>query len=87
MNLKKDGVDFKITQTSVVNTDNEFYFGNIKFVIPDNNREYEVFRKSGEEENYENESKMDRVNVVLDKDGLKFYNQILEEINGVVAVK
>ncbi|MDS7057023.1 hypothetical protein NXG04_06880 [Klebsiella pneumoniae] len=59
-----------------VNTNNEFTFMNLKFVISESVEEYKVYNKAGTVEDYTNEAYMEQVLVVVSKNGdLKFYNQ------------
>lgn len=59
-----------------VNTDNEFTYGGVLLSIDESVEEYKVYNKAGTVEDYTNESYMEEVLVVTDKNyEVKFYNQ------------
>lgn len=66
----------KSSQWRYVNTDNEFTYMNLKFIISEDVEEYKVYNKAGTVKDYTNEAYMEQILVVVSKDGvLKFYNQ------------
>lgn len=66
----------KSSQWRYVNTENEFTYMNLKFVISEDVEEYKVYNKAGTVKDYTNEAYMEQILVVVDKEGiLKFYNQ------------
>ncbi|UUV46949.1 hypothetical protein [Bacillus phage vB_BanS-Thrax5] len=66
----------KSSQWRYVNTDNEFTYMNLKFIISDNVEEYKVYNKAGTVKDYTNEAYMEQILVVVSSEGvLKFYNQ------------
>ena len=68
--------DVKAVQWCYVNTENEFVFMDNVFIIDKKVKEYKVYHKSFEYENYTNEAEMEEILVVIDNDNnLKFYNQ------------
>jgi len=71
----------KSSQWRYVNTENEFTYMNLKFVISENVEEYKVYNKAGTIKDYTNEAYMEQILVVVDQEGLlKFYNQNYEYI-------
>lgn len=77
------------TQWCYVNTDNEFTFMNQLFVISESVKEYKVFNKAGEVEDFTNESLMENVLTLVDKENrLRFFNQNFDSIDSsLVSVK
>lgn len=75
------------TQWCYVNTDNEFNFMSETFVIDENVEQYKVHNKAGTVENYTNESYMEEILVVIDKDrNLSFYDQNYDLIDSRLVV-
>lgn len=71
----------KSSQWRYVNTENEFTYMNLKFVISEDVEEYKVYNKAGTIKDYTNEAYMEQILVVVGKDNrLKFYNQNYEYI-------
>jgi len=73
----------KASQWCYVNTDNEFIFMDNVFVIDDSVKEYKVYNKFGEVDDFTNEAYMEEILVILSNDdSLKFYNQNFDAIDG-----
>ena len=80
--------NYLYTEKAIVNVDNEFSAKGFSFVIPEDNEQYRVVSKYDEDDNYENESLMTYVNVVLGRDmKLYFYDQNWEAIDKVAFKK
>lgn len=66
----------KTTQWCYVDTENEFNFMDKVFIISQKVKEYKVYNKAGEVEDYTNEAYMEEILVVIDnEDKLLFFNQ------------
>lgn len=78
MNGKKE------TQWCSVDTENEFVFGGKTFVINQSVKEYKVYNKAGEVEDYTNEAVMERILVTVAEvdNSLQFFNENLVEVDG-----
>lgn len=76
------------TEWCYVDTENNFVFMNKLFNIDESLSDYKVHNKSGDVENYTNESYMEEILVTVNKSNqLKFYNQNYDKIeNGMVKV-
>lgn len=69
-----------------VNTDNEFTFQGEKFEINESVKQYKVFnkpevKKNGQYNNWTNEALMDRILCVSTDEGVRFFDQNIEEID------
>lgn len=63
------------TKWCYVNTENEFNFINQKFVIDQSVEQYKVHNKSGTVEDFTNEAYMEQILVVVNTDGIAYYDQ------------
>lgn len=87
--LKKMNIalkDSKKSEWCIVDTENIFEFDGKKFKIG-NVKEYKVYNKSGEVDDYTNETLMDKVLSVLNNDDkIVFYDMTCTEIDDVLLV-
>lgn len=76
-----------ISQWCYVNTENEFKFLDIIFVIDNSVEEYKVHNKAGTVSDYTNEAYMEEILATVDTDNntLKFYNQNYDEIKNLLV--
>lgn len=80
--------NYLLSENAVVDVDNSFSFRGISFKIPEDNEQYRVINKYDESEDYDNESNMDNILVVLGKDfKFYFYDQNGDEVKNVKMLK
>ena len=76
----------KAREWKYVNTDNEFEFMGLTFVIDESVEEYKVHQKAGVVEDFTNEAYMDEVLIVMcNSNKLRFYNQNYDEIDSTLV--
>jgi len=90
-NLEKSTIiteSAKSTKWCYVNTNNEFEYDGDLFYIYETVKEYKVYNKAGEVEDFTNEAYMDKVLVVVGlNDILSFYNQSYDLIDTYNVLK
>lgn len=80
--------NYILSQNAVVDVDNQFSLNGMIFQIPEENEDYRVVNKYNESEDYDNESNMDSILIVLGRDfKYYFYNQNGEEVKNIKLKK
>lgn len=76
--------DSLLSRKAVVDADGRFSIDSLVFIIPEDNESYKVISKYDEEDDYENKSVMDYINIVLSNDfKYYFYDENWDIVDGV----